>query len=58
MAIAPYFEKIRLLIQNKFNVGPRGATVLMVVFINLLGTCSLMVCGVGLASVLSGVSVW
>jgi hypothetical protein len=58
MAISPYFERIRKAIQRKFGVSPKGAAVLMIIFINLMGTCSLMVLGVGLASVLSGVPVW
>ncbi len=58
MAISPYFERIRKSIQNKFGVSPRAAAVLMIIFINFIGTCSLMACGVGLASVLSGVPVW
>jgi hypothetical protein len=58
MAISPYFERIRKAIQRKFGVSPKGAAVLMIIFINLMGTCSLMALGVGLASVLSGVPVW
>lgn len=58
ISISPYFEKIRKFLQRKFNVSPRGAAVLMIVFINVLGTCSLMCLGVTLASVLSGVPVW
>lgn len=58
MAISPYFERIRKSIQNKFGVSPRAAAVLMIIFINFIGTCSLMALGVGLASVLSGVPVW
>lgn len=58
MAISPYFERLRKYISMKFGVSPRGATVLVIVFVNLLGTCSLMAAGVGLASVLSGVPVW
>ncbi|KAL7531265.1 hypothetical protein ACHAXR_004976 [Thalassiosira sp. AJA248-18] len=58
MAISPYFERIRKYFQRKFGVSPKSATVLMVVFINLLGTCTLMAAGVGLASLLSGVPVW
>ncbi|KAL7440870.1 hypothetical protein ACHAXM_007497 [Skeletonema potamos] len=58
ISISPYFEKIRRFLQRKCNVSPRGAAVLMILFINLLGTCSLMCLGVGLASLLSGVPVW
>jgi hypothetical protein len=58
MAISPYFERIRKYIQRKMGVSPKGAAVLMIVFINMMGTCSLMAVGVGLASVLSGVPVW
>ena len=58
MAISPYFERIRKSFQRTFGVGPKGAAVLMIILINLLGTCSLMALGVGLASVLSGVPVW
>eukprot|EP00579_Thalassiosira_antarctica_P018410 CAMPEP_0201934492 /NCGR_PEP_ID=MMETSP0903-20130614/33723_1 /ASSEMBLY_ACC=CAM_ASM_000552 /TAXON_ID=420261 /ORGANISM="Thalassiosira antarctica, Strain CCMP982" /LENGTH=238 /DNA_ID=CAMNT_0048474721 /DNA_START=74 /DNA_END=790 /DNA_ORIENTATION=- len=58
MAISPYFDRIRNYFQRKFGVSAKAATVLVVVFINLLGTCSLMGLGVGLASVLSGVPVW
>ena len=58
MAISPYFERIRKSIQRKFSVSPKAAAVLMIVFINLMGTCALMVLGVGLASALSGVPVW
>lgn len=58
MAISPYFERIRKTFQRKFGVSPKGATVLMVIFINLLGTSALMGLGVGLASILSGVPVW
>ncbi len=58
MAISPVFERIRNFFQRRFGVGPKAATVLMVVVINLMGTCSLMACGVGLASLLSGVPVF
>lgn len=58
LSISPYFEKIRKFLQRKFNVSPRGAAVLMIVFINFLGTCSLMALGVWIASLLSGVPVW
>eukprot|EP00571_Detonula_confervacea_P000825 CAMPEP_0172328682 /NCGR_PEP_ID=MMETSP1058-20130122/60482_1 /TAXON_ID=83371 /ORGANISM="Detonula confervacea, Strain CCMP 353" /LENGTH=147 /DNA_ID=CAMNT_0013045809 /DNA_START=380 /DNA_END=823 /DNA_ORIENTATION=- len=58
MAISPYFERIRKYIGSKFGVSPKVAAVLMIVFINFLGSCSLMALGVGLASLLSGVPVW
>ena len=58
IAISPYFERIRNFFQRKFGVSPRGATVLMVVFVNFIGTCTLMGLGVGMASLLSGVPVW
>mmetsp|Transcript_12381 Transcript_12381/g.19049 ORF Transcript_12381/g.19049 Transcript_12381/m.19049 type:complete len:271 (-) Transcript_12381:323-1135(-) len=58
ISISPYFERIRKFLQRKFNVSPRGAAVLMIIFINLLGTCSLMCLGVWIASLLSGVPVW
>ena len=58
MSISPYFEWLRKYISKKFGVSPRIATILMVVFVNLLGTCLLMALGVGLAGVLSGVPVW
>ena len=58
MAISPYFERIRKSLGNKFGVSPKTATALVVVFVNLLGTSSLMVLGVGFASLLSGVPVW
>ena len=58
MAISPYFERVRRSISRRFGVSPRGAAVLMIIFINLLGTSSLMALGVGLASALSGVPVW
>jgi len=58
ISISPYFEKIRKFLQRKFNVSPRGAAVLMIIFINFLGTCSLMCLGVWIASLLSGVPVW
>ncbi|KAL7552138.1 hypothetical protein ACHAWF_015347 [Thalassiosira exigua] len=58
VAISPYFERIRKRFQHVFGVGPRGAVALTIVFVNLVGTCSLMAAGVGLASALSGVPVW
>ena len=58
ISISPYFERIRKFLQRKFNVSPRGAAVLMILFINLLGTCSLMCLGVWIASLLAGVPVW
>ena len=58
VAISPYFERINKYFQRKFGVSAKAATVLVVVFVNLIGTCSLMGLGVGLASVLSGVPVW
>lgn len=58
MAISPYFERIRQFVQRKFGVGPRGATALVVFFVNFVGTCSLMALGIGMASALSGVPVW
>jgi hypothetical protein len=58
ISISPYFERIRKFLQRQFNVSPRGAAVLMILFINFLGTCSLMCLGVGLASLLSGVPIW
>ena len=58
MAISPIFEKGRKFIEDKFRVNPRTATALVVVFVNLIGTTSLMALGIGLASLLSGVPVW
>ena len=58
ISISPYFERMREYFQRKVGVSPKGAAVLMIVFINLLGTTSLMCAGVGLASLLSGVPVW
>mmetsp|Transcript_15664 Transcript_15664/g.33078 ORF Transcript_15664/g.33078 Transcript_15664/m.33078 type:complete len:264 (-) Transcript_15664:366-1157(-) len=58
ISISPYFERIRKWFSRKFGVSPRGATVLMIIFINLCGSSALMVLGVGLASLLSGVPVW
>ena len=58
MAISPIFEKGRTFIEEKFRVSSRTATALVVVFVNLIGTTSLMALGIGLASLLSGVPVW
>jgi hypothetical protein len=58
MAISPHFERIRNAISREFEVSPRGAAVIMIITINLIGGCMLMALGVGLASALSGVPVW
>ena len=58
VAISPYFERIRQTIQRKFGVSAKASTVLVVIFVNLIGTTSLMALGVGMASLLSGVPVW
>ena len=58
VAISPYFERIRQTIQRKFGVSAKASTVLVVIFVNLIGTTSLMALGIGLASLLSGVPVW
>ena len=55
MALSPYFERLDNFFQRKFGVSQRIAVGMIVVFVNLIGTCSLLSCGVGLASVLSGV---
>lgn len=58
MAISPTFDKIRKGIQVRLGVGPKTAATLMIIFINLMGTTSLMCAGIGLASMLSGVPIW
>ena len=46
------------MIQRRFGVSAKVSTVLVVIFVNLIGTTSLMALGIGLASLLSGVPVW
>ncbi|KAL3783636.1 hypothetical protein ACHAWO_001254 [Cyclotella atomus] len=58
MAISPYFERLRNFIQRKLGVTARVSALVMIVCVNIIGTCSLMGCGVGLASILSGVPIW
>ncbi|KAL3805294.1 hypothetical protein HJC23_009001 [Cyclotella cryptica] len=58
MAISPYFERLRRFIQRRLGVTARVSALVMILCINIVGSCVLMGCGVGLASVLSGVPVW
>ena len=58
MAISPYFERLRKFIQRRLGVTARVSALVMILCINIVGSCVLMGCGVGLASVLSGVPVW
>ena len=58
MAISPYFERLRNFIQRKLGVSARVSALVMILCINVTGTCLLMGAGVGLASVLSGVPIW
>jgi len=58
IAISPAWERMQKAVQARLGVSPKIATGLVVVFVNLVGTCALMGAGVGLASLLSGVPVW
>jgi len=58
MAISPYFERLRNFIQRKLGVNAKVSALVMILCINLMGSSVLMGCGVGLASILSGVPVW
>jgi hypothetical protein len=58
MAISPYFERLRSFIQRKLGVNARVSALVMILCINVMGTCLLMGAGVGTASLLSGVPVW
>jgi hypothetical protein len=58
MAISPYFERLRNFIQRKLGVSARMSALVMILCINIVGSCVLMGAGVGAASLLSGVPVW
>eukprot|EP00903_Cladosiphon_okamuranus_P015733 g14521.t1 len=58
VSLAPAFDRLIAFLMKKTGRGKGVATVLCVILVNLMGTCTLMAAGILLASLLSGVPFW
>lgn len=58
VAVGPYFDRFVLWIEKKTKVPKAVAIFLTVLLVNLIGTLLLMVGGISLASIASGVPVF
>jgi hypothetical protein len=56
--ISPYFDKVVLGFQSRFNLSRRASIIVTSLLANLVGTLALMGAGIALAATLAGVPVF